>query len=169
MLAKAKLEEVCNMVLSDSDPDTTTLGAYGYLEKVRLLAYYKDDAIMQIAEARDEVKGKWDASKGEWKTPPKWNYIYGSSRTSRYLKEVDAVYGRIVEKIKAITLPKGLGDKYEETVGKVNAYLNDCFNSQDGKAASKSKDDYSFKVAYDRYYATNTDGSSVYDWSKYNS
>jgi hypothetical protein len=169
MLAKAKLEEVCNMVLSDSDPDTTTLGAYGYLEKVRLLAYYKDDAIMQIAEARDEVKGKWDASKGEWKTPPKWDYIYGSSRTSRYLKEVDAVYGRIVEKIKAITLPKGLGDKYEETVGKVNAYLNDCFESQDGKAASKSKDDYSFKVAYDRYYATNPDGTSVYDWSKYNS
>lgn len=168
-LAKAKLEEVCNMVLSDSDPDTVTLGAYGYLEKVRLLAYYKDDAIMQIAEARDEVKGKWDASKGEWKTAPKWDYIYGSSRTSRYLKEVDAVYGRIVEKIKAITLPKGLGDKYVETVEKVDAYLNDCFNSQDGKAASKSKDDYSFRVAYDRYYATNPDGSSVYDWSKYNS
>jgi gas vesicle protein len=168
-LSTAKFTEVCGMVLHDSDADVTTNGAYGYLDKVRLLAYYKDEVIMDIAKARDDVKGKWNASKGEWTTDPTYNYIYGSSRTARYLKEVDAVYGRIVEKIKAITLPKGLGDKYEETVGKVNAYLSDCFNPQDGKAASKSKDDYSFKVAYDRYYATNQDGSSVYDWSKYNS
>ena len=156
------------MVLHDSDADVTTNGAYGYLDKVRLLAYYKDKVIMDIAKARDDVKGKWNASKGEWTTAPTYNYIYGSSRTARYLKEVDAVHDRLVEKVKAITmLTSGVDGNYTTAVSEVNDIYNLRFNESDKQVASKSKDDYSFKVAYDRYYATNPDGTMVYDWSKY--
>jgi len=196
-LATDKFNEVCNIVLYDKDANPDTDGAYQCLEKVRLLAYSKDDAIVKLNKIRETFKGVWDSSKGEWKTitavvwmdtadyvtnpnaEPNYQWVTGpltgayltyertSSRAARYLQELDAVYERVVLKIKAVTILNSDND-FDKATGKVDVILQKLFSGQDNKKASESDDDYSFKVAYDRYYALNPDGSSAYDWSKYN-
>lgn len=140
---------------------------YTTIGNVRLLAYYKDQAIINLNSILASVKGTWDATKGDWvagKTPTP-TYDYYSSRKVMYLSEVDKVYNRLVDAIMKVTmLDEGVTtlDSAKAIVDEISARNN---KPQDGKKASESKDDYSFTVAYARYYAI--DGS-VYNWAAYN-
>jgi hypothetical protein len=147
---------------------------YSRLEKVRLLAYYKDQKVVELSNKALGYIGTWDATTGTWKVAPTLSYDYYSSRKVRYLSEVQAVYERLVAAVNAITMldkdvvEKPVADQYTFAVAKVDAVFNLYDDVTDNKKASESKDDYSFQVAYDRYYATNASGAPIYDWSKYN-
>jgi len=185
-LAETEFDNACNLVLYDDDGDDDTLGAYKSLAKVVQLAYHKDDAIVKLNKIRDAVKGVWNSSTGSWATvvaydwtegatelvdktynEPAYTYERTSSRAARYLQEIDAVYAKALEKIMAVTMLNS-NDKYSDATDKVDGILIQLFKGQDEKKASQSLDDYSFKVAYDRYYALTVTGEPAYDWSKYN-
>jgi hypothetical protein len=161
--ATVKVAEYCNLQ-----------NVYATLEKVRLLAYYKDAAILAIGTIKNNVIGVFDTTKGTWTTAPTYSYDYYSSRKVMYLNAVQDVYTKLVAAVNAITmldedvLAKQIADQYGFAATKVDAVIALSGASTDGLKAADSKDDYSFKIAYDRYYATNATGAPVYDWSNYN-
>jgi hypothetical protein len=166
-LADTKFNEVRKVVLDDTDAASYG-GAFERLENARQLAFYKDEIILDLGDARDEVKGVWNASTGQFTTNPKYEYNYASSRTARYLQEVDAAYERLVAEVKKITITtSGVAGSYVNGKAKVDAIYALRFADQDNQKAATSKDDLSFKVAYDRYYATSEDGTPVYNWATY--
>lgn len=165
--------------------------AYKNLEKVRLLAFAKDQAILDLKVVLEKYTGVWDATKGEWvagKAPVAgYEYDYASARKATYLNELTKVYDRLAAGINSITLlnstvistanSKYAGDLYAAAIAlirgdganSVKGYFDYAENAtSDGAKAASSKDDFSFPIAYQRYYKTTADGSPAYDWSKYN-
>ena len=146
--------------------------AYRKLEKVRLLAYYKDDAMVAVDETLKDYKGEWDAEKNAWTDAPALMYDIKAARTAKYLAELDATAARVKEAIKNISLlsENANGDKYTyaNAVAVVDAYLaatTTATSTADPDA--KWIHDFSFVTTYDRYYRTNDDGSTFYDWDWY--
>lgn len=155
-----KVNQYVNLVKSGAGNINTGL------QNVRLLAYEKDKAILNLNSILASIKGTWDATKGEWAKTPAPTYEYYSSRKDLYLSELDKVYNRLTEAIKKVTmLDEGVTtlDDAKAIISAISA-LNNA--PQDGKKASESKDDFSFAVAFARYYEI--DPAKTYNWAAYN-
>ncbi len=165
----AKLTEYSNMVINK------TVDAN--LNNVRVLAFYKDEAIVKLDSILASVKGTWDATKGEWVAgkAPLYTYDYYSSRKVMYLSEVDKVYTRLADAIKSVTMLDedviNKADPFAAAIAKIDSISILTGNPQDNEKASKSNDDYSFKVAFARYYAVDVNAApfiAPYNWAAYN-
>jgi hypothetical protein len=161
---EAEVAELASLVGDDD--------AYKKLERVRLLAYYKDDAMVAVDETLKAYKGEWDAEKNAWTTAPAIAYDVKAARTAKYLAELDATAARAKEYIKNISLlsEDNSGAKYDYATA---VAIIDAYDAATKTATSfadpdaKWIHDLSFVTTYDRYYNTNTDGSTYYDWDWY--
>lgn len=160
----ADVKELASLVGDDD--------AYKKLERVRLLAYYKDDAMVKVDEILADYKGTWDAKTNTWAEAPVLAYDLKSARTAKYLAELDATAALVKDYIKNITLLSENADGAKINYAAAIAWVDDIVEAAETETSYADADykwvhDLSFETTYDRYYRTNTDGTSFYDWNWY--
>lgn len=102
-----------------------------------------------------------------------YEYVLGTQRTALYLSELAKVKAAITEKVVAVNLldcgvkdGADPADAYAAAIDALEAIMLQAENGiSDGLKADKSLDDYSFPIAWSRYYDDNP--ATAYDWTNY--
>lgn len=110
---------------------------------------------------------------GKFVVNPDPAYVLGTQRTALYLSNLAKVKDAIVNKIAAVNLlesgvksGKTPAEAYAAAINSLEAIMKQADNKvSDGLKSDKSLDDYSFYIAWARYYTD--DPALAYDWSKY--
>ena len=109
---------------------------------------------------------------GKFVVNPDPAYVLGTQRTALYLSNLAKVKDAIVNKIAAVNLlesgvksGKTPAEAYAVAINSLEAIMKQADNKvSDGLKSDKSLDDYSFYIAWARYYTD--DPNLAYDWSK---
>lgn len=110
---------------------------------------------------------------GKFVVAPDPAYVLGTQRTALYLSNLAKVKDAIVAKITAVNLldsgvksGKTPAEAYAAAITSLENIMKQADNkASDGLKSDKSLDDYSFYIAWARYYTD--DPALAYDWSKY--
>lgn len=110
---------------------------------------------------------------GKFVVDPVPAYVLGTQRTALYLSNLAKVKDAIVAKIAAVNLldsgvksGKTPAEAYAAAIDALEDIMVQADNTvSDGLKSDKSLDDYSFYIAWARYYTD--DPALAYDWSKY--
>lgn len=110
---------------------------------------------------------------GKFVVNPDPAYVLGTQRTALYLSNLAKVKDAIVNKVAAVNLldsgvksGKTPAEAYAAAINSLEAIMKQADNKvSDGLKSDKSLDDYSFYIAWARYYTD--DPALAYDWSKY--
>lgn len=110
---------------------------------------------------------------GKFTVNPVPAYALGTQHTALYLSELAKVKERVINKVTAVDLinsgvkaGKAPADAYAEALKTLEAIMDQTTKTtSDGLKAAKSVDDYSFYIAWARYYTD--DPALAYDWTAY--
>lgn len=152
-------------------------------ENIKKLEYLKDDLangsqVTLNCTQYDSVTALYNSftgtvQDGKFIVEPKTGYSYdlNNERTALYLYKLAEVKDKVIAKINAVNLlDYGVNtgatsqDAYNAAVAELEKIMIQLSNTaSDGLPGGTTLDDYSFPIAYQRYY------TSMYDWTKYNS
>ena len=110
---------------------------------------------------------------GKFTVNPVPAYALGTQHTALYLSELAKVKERVINKVTAVDLinsgvkaGKTPAEAYTAALAALDKIMAQTTNTvSDGQKAAKSVDDYSFYIAWARYYTD--DPALAYDWTKY--
>lgn len=110
---------------------------------------------------------------GAFTVAPVPAYALGTQRTALYLSELAKVKAKVIDKVAAVNLldsgvkaGKTPAEAYAAALKSLDATMaQTTVTTSDSKAAANSKDDYSFYIAWARFYTD--DPTQAYDWTAY--